>query len=201
MNIIRPLAILESEFAELIAAYRQPQRYYHNLSHITALLAGMEKCRTLLNDAEVVELAIWFHDAIYDPQAIDNEERSASLARNILRERIIPQRLERVCALILATKKHEIDSVAAMSEVSDFSYFLDLDLQILGAEPECYNDYEAAVRREYHYLSDSVWRMGRSTVLQCFLARPRLYFSDFFAEKLEIKARKNLAHSLEKLRI
>ena len=201
MNLIRPLAIPEPEFAELVAAYGQPQRHYHTLSHISALLTGMENCRALLNDVEAVELAIWFHDAIYDPQANDNEERSASLARNILKERLIPQQLERVCALILATKKHEIDSVTAKLAASDAAYFLDLDLQILGAESEYYDDYEAAVRREYHYLPDSVWREGRSAVLQRFLARPRLYFSDFFADKLEKRARENLAHSLEKLRV
>lgn len=195
----RPPAIPEPAFADVLAAYQDPRRHYHGLGHIGGMLADLRDCRSLLHDAEAVELAIWFHDAVYDAAAPDNEERSADLARQVLGRRLEPERLERVAALILATKKHELTDGAGAEERSDLAYFLDLDLQILGAEAERFDAYEAAVRREYAHVPETAWRIGRAAVLQRFMARPRLYFSDLFAEKLEERARVNLARSLANL--
>ena len=200
----RPPAIPEPAFAELLAAYRDPRRHYHDLDHIEAMLAGLEYCRAFLHDAKAVELAIWFHDAIYDAAAPDNEERSADLARQVLGGQLDPERQERVTALILATRKHELADQGrtqepARQERSDMAYFLDLDLQILGAEAARFDAYEAAVRREYVHVTEAAWRIGRAAVLRRFMARPRLYFSNLFAERLEERARANLARSLAKL--
>ena len=79
------------------------------------------------------------------------------------------------------------------------AYFLDLDLQILGAPAKKFKAYEAAVRREYAHVDDAAWRIGRAAVLQRFAARPRLYFSAFFGERLEERARENLRRSLARL--
>ncbi|WP_448953596.1 HD domain-containing protein [Labrys neptuniae] len=199
MSATRPSAIPEPAFADLLAAYGDPGRHYHGLAHIEAMLAGLKECRALLHDAEAVELAIWFHDAVYDASAADNEERSADLARQVLAQRLEPSRLEQVGALILATRKHELAGDIGTPERSDMAYFLDLDLKILGAEPALFAAYEVAVRREYAHVPDAAWRTGRAAVLQRFMARARLYFSDVFAERLELRARENLARSLESL--
>ena len=198
-HLSRPPAISEPAFAELLTAYRDPRRHYHDIGHIEAMLAGFQDCRPLLHDAGAIELAIWFHDAVYDAAAPDNEERSADLARQVLDRRLEPERLERVAALILATKKHEFTDGTGAEERSDLAYFLDLDLQILGAEAERFDAYEAAVRREYAHVPETAWRIGRTTVLQRFMVRSRLYFSNLFAEKLEERARANLARSLANL--
>jgi predicted metal-dependent HD superfamily phosphohydrolase len=195
----RPSAIAADAFAALLAAYAAPERYYHGLAHIEAMLEAMGRCRHLLHDAEAVELAIWFHDAVYDAKASDNEEKSAALARQVLQDSLAPTRLARIEALILATKRHELDRVASKGERSDMAHFLDLDLHILGAAPAVFDTYEAAVRLEYAHVGEAAWRVGRAAVLQRFAARPRLYFSAFFAEQLEERARANLAHSIEKL--
>ncbi|PRH87916.1 hypothetical protein C5L14_08370 [Labrys okinawensis] len=194
----RPPAIPEPAFVDLLAAYRDPRRHYHGLGHIEAMLAGLQDCRPLLHDAEAVELAIWFHDAVYDAASPDNEERSADLAREVLAGQLEQERLEQVAALILATRRHELAGLAGRPQ-SDMAYFLDLDLQILGAEAARFDAYEAAVRREYAHVPEAAWRTGRAAVLQRFRARRRLYFSDLFAEKLEEGARANLARSLAKL--
>lgn len=198
-NPARPAAIPEPAFADLLTAYRDPHRHYHDIGHIEAMLAELQDCRPLLHDAEAVELAIWFHDAIYDAAAPDNEERSADLARQVLGRRLGQGRLERVATLILATRKHELAGDSGPQERADMAYFLDLDLQILGAEAARFDAYEAAVRREYAHVPEAAWRIGRAAVLQRFTARPRLYFSDLFAERLEERARANLARSLAKL--
>lgn len=203
-HLSRPSAIPGPAFAELLAAYRDSRRHYHDVGHIEAMLAGLRDCRSLLHDVEAVELAIWFHDAVYDAAAPDNEERSADLARQVLAGRLEQGRLEQVAALILATRKHELASSGetqepADRERSDMAYFLDLDLQILGTEATRFDAYETAVRREYAHVPEAAWRIGRATVLRRFMARPRLYFSDLFAEKLEERARANLARSLAKL--
>lgn len=195
----RPTAIPEPAFAELLAAYRDPRRHYHDLGHIEAMLTGLQDCRPLLHDAEAIELAIWFHDAVYDAAAPDNEERSADLARQVLAGQLEQGRLRQVVALILATRKHELAGDGGLRERADTAYFLDLDLQILGAEAARFDTYEAAVRREYAHVPEAAWRIGRAAVLRRFMARPRLYFSDLFAEKLEERARANLARSLASL--
>lgn len=195
----RPAAIPEPAFAELLTAYRDPRRHYHDIGHIEAMLAGLQDCRALLHDAEAVQLAIWFHDAVYDAAAPDNEERSADLARQVLAGQLEQERLRQVVMLILATRKHELAGDRSPRERADMAYFLDLDLQILGAEATRFDAYEAAVRREYAHVPDAAWRIGRAAVLRRFMARPRLYFTDLFAEKLEEGARDNLARSFAKL--
>ena len=81
----RPSALPAVSFAVLPAAYLEPERHYHNVGHVEAMLNGMGQCRPLLHDAEAVERAIWFHDVVYDARAGDNEERSAAFAGKLLR--------------------------------------------------------------------------------------------------------------------
>ena len=55
-------------------------RAYHTLRHIEACLAWMRDAPLEDDDRIAAEFAIWFHDAVYDTRASDNEERSADLA-------------------------------------------------------------------------------------------------------------------------
>jgi predicted metal-dependent HD superfamily phosphohydrolase len=167
---------------DLIQRYSEPQRAYHNLKHIEALLR-------LLPQEPELELAAWFHDAIYDPQHHDNEEQSAALAEQQLGPLGIDIALiERVSELIQATKTHEAsDATVAL--------FIDADLSILGTEPETYARYARAIRQEYSWVAEADYRAGRSKVLQRFLDRERIYQTDMF-EQLEARARENMEGEL-----
>src|SRR4051812_34230445 len=154
----------------LSALYQAPDRHYHNLAHIEALLALADEYRASLHDSGAVEAAIWFHDAIYDSRAKDNEARSAALAQDKLAARTDPERLGRIAAMIVATATHELPSLqprclADENALRDAALFLDMDLAILGASADAFDAYEQAVRREYGWVEEPMWRAGRGAIL------------------------------------
>ncbi|CAH2399669.1 HD domain-containing protein [Mesorhizobium escarrei] len=184
---------------ELSAHYRAEGRHYHSLAHIEAMLVLAGHYRASLHDPEAVETAIWFHDAIYDSRAKDNEARSAALAEKKLAGRIDAQRLGRITAMISATATHELPQFGDENAVRDAALFLDMDLAILGAPPDAFDAYEQAVRREYGWVEEPMWRAGRSAVLKSFLARAHIFHTEEFRQRFEAQARENMARSLEAL--
>lgn len=185
--------------AELAALYRAPDRHYHGLSHIEALLSLAAEYRPALADPEAVEAAIWFHDAVYDSRAKDNEALSAALARERLAGRTDTARLARVTAMIEATATHEVPAFDDPLAVRDAALFLDMDLSILGAASDVFDAYEHAVRREYGWVEEPAWKAGRGAVLNNFLARPHIFHTPEFRQRFEATARENMARSMERL--
>ncbi|PBC08784.1 hypothetical protein [Mesorhizobium sp. WSM3859] len=185
--------------SELAALYSAEERHYHGLAHIEAMLALAEEYRGLLDDPEGVEAAIWFHDAIYDSRAKDNEAKSAELAEKRLAGRIDPHRLARIAAMINATATHQLPPFRDENALNDAAVLLDMDLAILGAEPAAFDAYEKAVRLEYGWVEEPMWRAGRSAVLKTFLARPRIFHTAEFQKRFETQARHNIQRSLAAL--
>jgi predicted metal-dependent HD superfamily phosphohydrolase len=184
--------------AELVAAYAAPDRHYHDLAHIEALLRLAEASTALIADHDAVEAAIWFHDAVYDTRRKDNEEKSAQLATARLAGIAAPDRLGRIATMICATADHVVpgyDDTAA-SATKDCALFLDFDLAILGSPAAEFAAYEQAVRREYAWVSDPLWIAGRRAVLEHFLARPAIYATAQFRASHEAAARQNLGNAL-----
>ncbi|MEP9388233.1 hypothetical protein [Mesorhizobium sp. KR9-304] len=184
---------------ELSALYRQPGRHYHGLAHVEALLALAREYRAELADPQAVEAAIWFHDAVYDSRRGDNETRSAALAAEKLSSRTEPTRLSRIMAMIEATATHALPALGDAAATRDATFFLDMDLSILGAPKNAFDSYEAAVRREYAWVDDKAWRTGRTAVLRKFLARPAIFHTQAFRQRFEAEARKNIARSIAAL--
>ena len=177
---------------QLVAAWGERHRHYHTLQHLRECLAHFEAASMLARRPAEVELAIWFHDAVYDPARDDNEARSADWARDSVRAAGCDgQVADRVHALVMATKSHE-----AEGDDPDARLLLDIVLAILGAAPARFDEYERQVRREYGHVADADWRAGRARVLSKFLDRPRIYATDAFRDALEARARDNLARSL-----
>ncbi len=193
-----PLIDLEMKTA-LSALYRAPERHYHGLVHIEALLALAREYRTALSDPGAVEAAIWFHDAIYDSRRSDNEARSAQLALEKLAGRADRRRLGRIASMIEATATHTLPDLGDEAADKDAAFFLDMDLSILGAAPAEFDAYEAAVRREYSWVEKKAWRAGRAAVLEKFLARPHIFHTEAFRQRFEAQARQNLNRSLATL--
>ncbi|TPL94802.1 hypothetical protein FJ960_27295 [Mesorhizobium sp. B2-3-11] len=184
---------------EISALYAAGERHYHNLAHIETMLALARDYRGELGDPEAVEAAIWFHDAIYDSRARDNEAQSAALAEKKLAGRIDAGRMGRISAMILATATHQLPLFDDAAAIRDASLFLDIDLSILGAAPEAFDAYERAVRREYGWVEESIWRADRGAVLKTFLARPHIFHTQEFRQRFEPQARQNIARSLQAL--
>ena len=185
--------------AELVTAYTAPDRHYHALAHIEALLALADAHAAFISDHDAVEAAIWFHDAVYDTRRKDNEERSAELALAGLAGIAAPDRLARIAAMIRATASHAVPHFEHAAATQDCALFLDFDLAILGSPAAEFAAYEAAVRREYSWVNESQWIAGRRAVLQHFLARPAIYATAQFRASHEAIARQNLSAALARL--
>lgn len=182
-------------FNGLVARHSEAHRHYHGLSHLTALLTLLDKHAPQVHPGSANRLAIWWHDAIYDPTAKDNEEQSASLARKDLTKLGAPSNLiEDVADIILATKNHW-----AGPSLGDYNLFLDADIAILGAPPAIYDAYTSAVRKEYAWAPDDAFRAGRAAFLSTALTWPRLFRTDVFETAYAAQARANMQRELARL--
>ncbi|XP_061173310.1 uncharacterized protein LOC133182476 [Saccostrea echinata] len=159
--------------------YSESQRHYHTLSHLEEMFQHFDQYHEKLDKPELVSLAIYFHDIIYDPKASDNEERSADVFTQFVKEssaNLKEDERDKVRHWILLTKSHSVQERAE----ADLQYFLDMDMAVLGRTPEDYRKYAAQIRDEYSHYPDQDYRKGRSAVLKGFSQRQRIYASDEF---------------------
>ena len=182
-------------FDEIAEAYEVEGRIYHNLVHIKNLLAFLKKHDWRIKDLQGVKLAAWLHDIVYNTRATDNEEQSAQYAQRSLGQLGIPEQvIAHVAALIRATATHE-----AIKGDSDSEIFLDGDLVILGSNEKDYDNYASKIREEYAWVPEQQYREGRIKVLEAFLKRPKIYFTEEISEELKQQARKNIGRELTAL--
>lgn len=182
-------------YNDLVAQYSEPHRAYHTLQHIEHCLDELEQARHLVENPDAVELALWYHDAIYDTKAKDSEERSVALAIEMVRNASLPDNLGQSVANLIMATKHSVTP-----SDSDVQLLVDIDLSILGQAEERFDEYERQVRKEYEWVSEDAFVAGRSAILKSFLDRPNIYATQFFRNKYETQARRNIARSLARLR-
>ena len=182
-------------FARLAAAYAEPHRAYHNAAHVADCLGRLDAARGEAERPDEVEAALWFHDAVYDPRAADNEERSAAWAeRSLSVGGVVADAVARIAVMILATR-HDREP-----DGGDAELMLDIDLSILGREPEAFAAYERSIRAEYAWVPADQYRDARAAILERFLARPTIYRTESFRSRYESGARRNIAQSIAGLR-
>jgi predicted metal-dependent HD superfamily phosphohydrolase len=182
---------------DLWRRHDEPHRAYHRLAHVRHVLEVVDLLRAEepVDDPVAVRLAAWFHDAVYQPGASDNEHRSAELARRTLQGwRLDEERTAHVTALIEATATHPVDAVDA-----DTAVLVDADLAILAADPDTYEVYRRAVRVEYGQLDEPAWRAGRRTFLEGMLDRRAIFATTSMRRRGEAAARRNLGAELAML--
>jgi predicted metal-dependent HD superfamily phosphohydrolase len=176
--------------ADLLQRWSEPWRHYHDVEHLAEVLTALDE---LARPAPTtVRLAAWFHDAIYDPRAGDNEERSAELATATLPAAgIAADEVSEVVRLVRLTATHD-----PAADDADGKLLCDADLAILGATPSRYERYVAAVRAEYAHVPDAEFRAGRDRILRGFADRVRIYSTDAARDRWESAARRNLRAEL-----
>jgi len=190
LGAVAPEALL----AELIGRYSEPHRFYHTLQHLRECFSVLEPASHLARRLGEVQLALWFHDAVYDTRAQDNEEQSARWAeQSLVAGGASSDAAARVRELVLATKHH------AVPQGEDTKLLVDVDLSILGAAEPRFAEYERQVRQEYGWVPEDAFRQGRARVLASFLDRSSIYSTAWFVARLEEQARKNLSRSLKEL--
>ncbi|XID75656.1 metal-dependent hydrolase [Alkanindiges sp. WGS2144] len=188
---LQALQRLEQQtYQHLLQHYSQPGRAYHNLQHLTECIRHFEQVQHLCVQPTEVEIALWFHDAVYDSHAIDNEQKSAAWAVDFLQQaQAEASKIQRVCDLIMATRQHQGVDI-------DQQLMVDIDLSILGSSPMRFDEYMQQIRREYSFVATEVFRQKRMEVLQQFYQRQRIYNTDYFYQHYEQAARNNIQHAL-----
>ncbi len=182
--------IASNAWEKLAAHYSENHRHYHNLTHIGGMLGHLD--RVAPGDG-TLELAIWFHDAIYDPSASNNEIQSAALFTEYLGTRLHSSLTDDVERLILAT-----DPKLTRSGQDDENLLIDIDLSILGATADEYDRYRLAIRKEYSIVPEAAFKNGRIAVLEKILSG-RIFATPAFTG-LEPQARSNLGREIDLLR-
>jgi predicted metal-dependent HD superfamily phosphohydrolase len=183
--------------ADLLGRWTEPHRAYHNATHLTAVLSIVDKWGPATGAGQIpVALSAWFHDAVYDPRRTDNEEASARLAERVLAALGLPSDLtDEVCRLVRLTAGHDPppgDRNGALLS--------DADLAILAAEPDRYDRYAVAIRREYAHVPGEAYRAGRAAVLDRLSGLPALFRVVPPRTEWEARARANLGRELSRLR-
>ena len=179
---------------KLIHAYAEPHRHYHTTRHLEDCLQKLDHTKGIATDANEVELALWFHDAIYKPMAGGNEEASANWASEFLTAAgASADRVQRVHDLIMATQH------AVPASTGDTKLLVDIDLSILGESTDIYGEFEKNVRKEYRWVPYFMYRKKRREILESFLTRSRIYETEPYFDRYESRARENLENAVARL--
>jgi predicted metal-dependent HD superfamily phosphohydrolase len=182
--------------ANLLGRWAEPHRGYHDLAHLDEVLARIDLLEAEAEQPDVVRLAAWFHDAVYDPTAGDNEERSAELARKVLGRLDLPGDVsDEVARLVRLTTTHDVEDGDR-----DGAVLCDADLGVLASGALRYTSYVEGVRREYAHVDDESFALGRSAVLSTLLDRPALFHTAYGRREWEAAARANVTAELTRLR-
>ena len=180
---------------DVLTAYAEPTRRYHDTRHLGEVLARITELRDEGErfDPLTVTLAAFFHDAVYDGER-DAEERSATWAEDALSAYLDPAVVAEVARLVRLTETHD----PAPDDISG-RVLSDADLAILASPAQRYREYAATVREEYQHLSDEEFRVGRTQVLEGLLEKESLFSTPFARISWEADARANIAAEMESL--
>lgn len=195
------VSAVESEIvSRLRRIYGSPLRGHHDWDHIEYMIDILDEHAGRIHEMGMLRRAVWFHDAVCDSRAHDNEERSAQLAREWLSDICPDWMLDDIDTAILATKRHLLPLTLARPEfVSDVAWLLDADLAILGDEPARFDAYDRGTRFEYAWASDEDWAAGRSGFMQTLLDRPTIFHTKEMRMEREEQARSNIARLIASL--
>ena len=202
MNIERWSRLMEAwgfepsreTFEALLVAYSEKGRHYHTAEHVSACLRHLDACVAMVEFPKEVEIALWFHDAIYKPLSSNNEKESADWAASFLSEQgATAAEVARVHRLVMVTEHN------APTQTNDEAVLVDIDLSILGADSAIYDIFESGVRKEYRLVPSFLYRKKRAEVLRGFLERQQIYTSGCFSAEVERQAKENLSNAVTAL--
>jgi len=201
---------------ELMSAWSEPHRHHHDQGHLRECLGLWARWRGHSERPAEVAIALWFHDAVHDPQAsqaASNELGSAAwAARSLVRAGTESDTAQRIHDRVMSTSPltqcdappTQRDAPATPRSDPDGKLLVDIDLSILGSPAARFERYDEDVRRESAWVPGHRYREARAQVLQRFLDRPRLdrprlYHCEHAVALLERQARTNLAAALSRL--
>lgn len=172
----------------LVKGYGEPQRAYHSRQHLEECLSVFDEAKGFMQKPDLIEMALWFHDAVYDPKSGENEALSAAMALEALGG---TETAHEVARLIMLTKSHE------PGEGPDDVWIIDIDLAIFAQPSSRVLEYERQIREEYAWVPEEVYREKRAEVLTGFLSRDHIYLTAWAKDRFEERARENLRGLLD----
>jgi predicted metal-dependent HD superfamily phosphohydrolase len=192
---------------DVIAAYGHG-RYYHTQDHLASVLTELDWAKgalekngelsALSSDAkqklfDTVELALWYHDVVYDVEAKhgDNEKQSRDLFLSDAEKFGLAASVRKEIASLIDLTAHNKDAKTLMERL-----MTDCDLAILGASPAVFRKYDADIRKEYAYVPETIYKTERINVLAGFLKQKPIFKTAAFRKKLEAQAEKNLTDAI-----
>lgn len=176
---------------DLQAAYQQPHRKYHTQQHIFECLQLFDTYQHLAEQPLAVEFALWFHDAVYQPERSDNEQQSAVWAMNVLQQGQVSAALtQQVYDLIMATAHNQ------PPQTNDEKLLVDIDLAILAAPSSQFAEYQQQIRAEYAWVAEAVYQQKRREILTRLYNGGNIYHHPEIKAALELQARANLLEAL-----
>lgn len=181
-------------FADLIAHYQESHRHYHNLVHLQECFFWFDEIKHRLYCPNLVAIALFYHDIIYNPTSQTNEQDSGQFMQSKLKGRLPDNDIAMMNQYILATKDHV--NPLTDTHKNDLDYLLDIDLAILGSCPDRFDEYNNQIRKEYSWVNSLIYSFKRKSVLKGFYDKDRIYLTDYFYKKLENQARDNLKRYL-----
>lgn len=191
------------QLTALRQAYASPPRAYHHFGHVEDVLVQYRAVAEGpgWRQPREVGFAVLYHDAIYVPGRSDNEAESARLAVEHIARWWPRAGMDgsRVSDLILLTARHGALNAADFGDdatAEDTRRFLDCDMAILGAAPETFAAYDRGIAEEYRAVPRWLYRIKRRRFFRKLLASERIYLSDFFLDRFEAQARRNLQAAL-----
>ncbi|MBW7676766.1 HD domain-containing protein [Chryseobacterium chendengshani] len=181
-------------WTEIEKKYSGKGRHYHTLIHLENMFSELELVKDKILNFNTISFSVFYHDIIYDATSKLNEEKSADFAECRLQQIDVNETVTaEVTKQILATKSHQ------KSENGDINYLLDADLSILGKNSQSYLNYTKEIRKEYSIYPDFLYKPGRKKVLQHFLELEGIFKTEYFREKYETQARRNIEFELKSL--
>lgn len=180
------------EYDQLVALYGEPHRKYHTLSHIAHCFREFEAVKHHFRNQLQVMFAIWYHDAIYNVQSLQNEEDSADLANTVMEKARLADTFKGAVLRMILASKHDKEPHIGWGGL----LFLDIDLSILGAEPAIFDVYEKQIPEEYSWVDKDQYEAGRKDFIHGLLAKEYIFHTSIFREKYESQARSNLRRAL-----
>lgn len=183
-------SLASSTYQQLTEHYNQPERAYHNLQHLTECFQHLYAYPHRIDHFAQLEMALWFHDVIYNPQSTSNEQDSANWAVNFLQAcHVASQDVQLINTLIMTTQHHQ-----ATTNLEKL--MIDIDLLILASSATRFKQYEQQIRSEYQFVPNDVFAVKRKEILQHFYERSFIYQTDYFHQNFEQQARINLSGAI-----
>lgn len=185
-------------YSEIIIQYSDKNRFYHTINHILEMIDLFKIYKKNLTNKNSVLFAIIYHDYFYDVRKIDNEKKSAIFSNKRLEAIKAPKEIKKnVYNLIISSKNHDLKLFENNSLLeNDAKYFLDFDREILGTDKSVYKEYMQFIKKEYSIFADNKYYEGRKKFIETMLNKKRIYYTEAFYKKYEVKARENLKNEL-----